>query len=60
MIHLTSNQWSRFMNNKDRWMGNFYKDEEVTLADQWIKMSQPKAELLKHTVVSIQATRSFN
>ena len=60
MIHLTSNQWSRFMSNKDRWMGNFYKDEEVTLADQWIKMSQLKAELLKHTVVSIQATRSFN
>ena len=48
------------MSNKDRWMGNFYQDEEYALDDRWLKMSKIKAEILKHSTVSIQSTRSFN
>jgi len=29
IIRLSHDQWSLFMSNKDRWMGNFYQDDDV-------------------------------
>jgi len=39
MLKLTTKQWSRFMSNKDRWMGVFYQDEDSLKHEMWQNMT---------------------
>lgn len=38
------------MSNKNRWMGNFYQDEDFSRAEQWQRLNRLKAHFLKESV----------
>ena len=60
MLNLSKEQWGLFMETKDKWMGNFYVDEDVAKAEQWERMNSLKGVILRMYMGRIQAARSFN
>ena len=60
MLNLSKEQWGLFMETKDKWMGNFYVDEDVAKAEQWERMNSLKGVILRNAMCRIQAARSFN
>ena len=60
MLNLSKEQWGLFMGTKDKWLGNFYVDEDVAKAEQWDRITPLKGVILKNAMGRIQAARSFN
>ena len=60
MLNLSKEQWGLFMGTKDKWLGNFYVDEDVAKAEQWERMNSLKGVILRNAMGRIQAARSFN
>lgn len=60
MLQLSKEQWNLFMGTKDKWMGNFYQDDDVAEALKWEKFNKLKSVILKQALGRIQASRSFN
>ena len=60
MLNLSKEQWGLFMGTKDKWLGNFYVDEDVAKAEQWERINSLKGVILRNAMGRIQAARSFN
>ena len=59
--HLLENslqRWTTFMSTKDKWMFNFYSDDDLPLSTRWRSLNALGAQLVKKGGMSVQINRS--